>query len=291
MRRRGANSCEAQNRHASAANPKFAQVCGVLGCELRVQKRHYKDRVASVLIDSEVRTSAPQMLTNFGIGTLVPRTRSSHKFAECSDANFRVQKRHYKDRIASVLIDSEVRTSAPQMLTNFGIGTLAVNRTLSGRLAKHKFLRSAYAALRGALCGLVLVVASMPTRTAQAAHAIAMHGTPAMPEDFAAVPYANPDAPKGGRLIEGVLGTFDSLNPLIVQGLAVQTVRGYVIESLMARGYDEPFTLYGLLAQSIETDDARTFVTFTLDPAAHFSDGVAVTADDVAFSLQLLRDH
>jgi peptide/nickel transport system substrate-binding protein len=105
------------------------------------------------------------------------------------------------------------------------------------------------------------------------------------------VPYANPDAPKGGRLIEGVLGTFDSLNPLIVQGLAVQPVRGYVIESLMARGYDEPFTLYGLLAQSVETDDARTFVTFTLDPAAHFSDGVAVTADDVVFSLQLLRDH
>jgi peptide/nickel transport system substrate-binding protein len=168
---------------------------------------------------------------------------------------------------------------------------LAVNRTFSSRLAKHELLRSASAALRGALCGLVLVVASMPARTAQAAHAIAMHGTPAMPENFAAVPYANPDAPKGGRLIEGVLGTFDSLNPLIVQGLAVQTVRGYVIESLMARGYDEPFTLYGLVAQSVETDDARTFVTFTLDPAAHFSDGVAVTADDVAFSLQLLRDH
>jgi peptide/nickel transport system substrate-binding protein len=166
-----------------------------------------------------------------------------------------------------------------------------VNRTLSSSLAKHEFSRSAYAALRGVLCGLVLVVASMPARTAQAAHAIAMHGAPAMPEDFAAVPYAKPDAPKGGRLIEGVLGTFDSLNPLIVQGLAVQPVRGYVIESLMARGYDEPFTLYGLLAQTVETDDARTFVTFTLDPAAHFSDGVAVTADDVVFSLQLLRDH
>src|SRR5260370_30759450 len=54
----------------SAANPKFAQVCGALGCELRVQKRHYKHRFASVLIDSEVRTSVPQMLTNFGIGTL-----------------------------------------------------------------------------------------------------------------------------------------------------------------------------------------------------------------------------
>ena len=118
-----------------------------------------------------------------------------------------------------------------------------------------------------------------------------MQGAPALPDDFSAAPYVNPDAPKGGRMIEGVLGTFDSLNPLIVQGLAVQTIRGYVIESLMARGYDEPFTLYGLLAQSVDTDDARTFVTFTLNPAAHFSDGVTITADDVVFSWQLLRDH
>jgi peptide/nickel transport system substrate-binding protein len=118
-----------------------------------------------------------------------------------------------------------------------------------------------------------------------------MHGAPALPADFAAVPYANPDAPKVGRLIEGVLGTFDSLNPLIVQGLAVQPVRGYVIESLMARGFNEPFTLYGLLARDVETDDARTYVAFSLDPAAHFSDGVPVTAEDVFFSWQLLRDH
>ena len=67
--------------------------------------------------------------------------------------------------------------------------------------------------------------------------------------------------------------------------------RGYVIESLMARGYDEPFTLYGLLARTIETDDARSYVTFSLDPAAHFSDGTPVTAADVIFSWQLLRDH
>ena len=105
-----------------------------------------------------------------------------------------------------------------------------------------------------------------------------MHGDPAMPANFTAVPYADPAAPKGGRMVEGALGTFDSLNPLIVQGLAVQPVRGYVIESLMARGFDEPFTLYGLLARDVETDDARTFVTFSLDPAAHFSDGVPVTA-------------
>ncbi|MGA2895676.1 MAG: extracellular solute-binding protein [Xanthobacteraceae bacterium] len=118
-----------------------------------------------------------------------------------------------------------------------------------------------------------------------------MHGVPALPDDFTALPYADADAPRGGRLVEGVLGTYDSLNPLIVQGLAVQPVRGYVIESLMARGYDEPFTLYGLLARTVETDDARSYVTFALDPAAHFSDGAPVTAEDVVFSWQLLRDH
>jgi len=118
-----------------------------------------------------------------------------------------------------------------------------------------------------------------------------MHGAPALAADFTALPYVNPDAPKGGRIVEGVLGTFDSLNPFIVQGLAVQPVRGYVIESLMARSYDEPFTLYALLARTVETDDARSYVTFTLDPAAHFSDGVPVTADDAVFSWQLLRDH
>ena len=106
-------------------------------------------------------------------------------------------------------------------------------------------------------------------RPAQAAesYAIAMHGAPALPADFTHMPYANPDAPKGGRLVQGLLGTFDSLNPLIVRGLAVQQIRGFVVESLMARGNDEPFTLYGLLAKSVETDDARTYVTFRLDPA------------------------
>jgi len=118
-----------------------------------------------------------------------------------------------------------------------------------------------------------------------------MHGAPAMADDFVELPYANPDAPQGGRLVQGVLGTFDSLNPLIVKGLAVQNLRGYVIESLMARGYDEPFTLYGLLARTIETDESRSYVTFGLDPAARFSDGAPVTATDVVFSWKLLRDH
>jgi peptide/nickel transport system substrate-binding protein len=120
--------------------------------------------------------------------------------------------------------------------------------------------------------------------------AIAMHGEPSLADGFDHMPYANPDAPKGGRLLQGIPGTFDSLNPLIVRGLAVQQVRGYVIESLMTRGNDEAFTLYGLLANRIETDDARTAITFHLDPRARFSDGIPVRAEDVLFSWALLRD-
>ena len=132
----------------------------------------------------------------------------------------------------------------------------------------------------------------MDDRQAPAAesYAIAMHGTPALPADFSNTPYANPDAPKGGRLVQGILGTFDSLNPLIVRGIAVQHIRGFVVESLMARGYDEAFTLYGLLAKSLETDDRRSYVTFHLDPRARFSDGQPVLAEDVLFSWALLRD-
>jgi peptide/nickel transport system substrate-binding protein len=140
--------------------------------------------------------------------------------------------------------------------------------------------------------GVALAAMAVATpAAAEAMHAIAMHGAPAMPGDFTVMPYANADAPKGGRLVQGVLGTFDSLNPFIVKGLPAQSLRGYVIESLMARGYDEPFSLYGLLARTIETDDARSYVTFSLDPAARFSDGTPVTAADVIFSWQILRDH
>jgi peptide/nickel transport system substrate-binding protein len=153
--------------------------------------------------------------------------------------------------------------------------------------------------LRAIACvalGLSPVTAAREVRAAES-YAIAMHGAPAVPADFTHMPYANPDAPKGGRLVESMLGTFDSLNPLIVRGVAVQQIRGLsferglVLESLMARGNNEAFTLYGLLAKTVETDDVRSYVTFHLDPRARFSDGKPVTADDVLFSWELLRDH
>ncbi|MFZ1964017.1 MAG: extracellular solute-binding protein [Roseiarcus sp.] len=121
-------------------------------------------------------------------------------------------------------------------------------------------------------------------------HAIAMHGAPALGPDFAHLPYANPDAPKGGRLTLAYLGAFDSLNPYNVKALSTaQGLVGNVYQSLMMRSADEPFTLYGLIARSIETDDARDFVAFHIDPAAHFSDGERIAAADVVFSFNLLK--
>ena len=147
--------------------------------------------------------------------------------------------------------------------------------------------------MRGALGAALLVTGlgrSTAADAADARHAIAMHGAPAWGPDFQHPSYSNPKAPKGGQLTQGIVGTFDSLNPFIVKGLPAASTRGYIIESLLARGYDEPFTLYGLLADSVETDEARTYVIFTINPAARFADGKPVTPDDVIFSWQLLRD-
>ena len=126
---------------------------------------------------------------------------------------------------------------------------------------------------------------------------IAITGDPALPPNFDHLPYANPDAPKGGKITYGVVGSFDSLNPFIVQG-GTTSARGLsdpafgnlVFESLMMRSSDEPYTLYGLIAESIETPPDRSWVQFNLNPKATFSDGHPVTQDDVIFSMQLLRD-
>jgi peptide/nickel transport system substrate-binding protein len=169
----------------------------------------------------------------------------------------------------------------------------AVSRSESNlHVPMSAFGRMPFRAFIGAALALVFsAFLSAGEASAEESYAIAMHGAPALPADFSHMAYVNPDAPKGGRLTWGILGTFDSLNPLIVRGLAVQQIRGFVVESLLARGNDEAFTLYGLLARSVETDDARSYVTFHLDPRAKFSDGTPVLADDVLFSWALLRDH
>jgi len=132
---------------------------------------------------------------------------------------------------------------------------------------------------------------------AEPLHGIAMHGQPALPADYKSFPYVNPDVKKGGHITYGVVGTFDNLNPFILKSMRT-TARGMwdpdygnlVYESLLQRSRDEPFTLYGLLAESVEWDDNRTFIQFNLNPKAKWADGQPVTAEDVMFTFELLRD-
>ena len=125
---------------------------------------------------------------------------------------------------------------------------------------------------------------------AQGAHGLAVRGAPALPQDFDHLPYADPAARKGGTATLGVLGTFDSLNPFNLKaGSTAQGLIGNVFQSMMMRSIDEPFTLYGLVARSVEVDGARTSATFHLDPRARFSDGTPLTSADIAFSFELLK--
>ena len=138
----------------------------------------------------------------------------------------------------------------------------------------------------GWIAGLALGLA--PVLAAADTHGIAMYGRPALPPDFVSLPYANPDAPKGGRIVFGESGGFDSLNPFIVSGIAPAGLTAHTVETLLGRSLDEPFTLYGLLAESVVTDEARSFVEFTLREAARFSDGSPVTVEDVIWSFEVL---
>ena len=123
---------------------------------------------------------------------------------------------------------------------------------------------------------------------AEPQHGIAMYGAPQLPPDFVSLPYANPDAPTGGRIVTGEQGSYDSLNPLILKGSAPWQLRSLVYESLMGRSYDEPFSLYGLLAESIEVGPNREWAEFVLRPEAAFSDGSPVTIEDVMWSYETL---
>jgi len=120
-------------------------------------------------------------------------------------------------------------------------------------------------------------------------HALAMTGTPKYAEDFKHFAYANPDAPKGGGLKMGAIGTFDTLNPFIIRGVPAAGI-SLLYDTLTVQSLDEPFTQYGLLASKIEMPADRSWVVYHLHSKAKFHDGKPVTADDVAFSFNLLMD-
>ncbi len=122
------------------------------------------------------------------------------------------------------------------------------------------------------------------------AEGLAMHGQPKYAEGFTHLDYANPDAPKGGTLKQASVGTFDNLNPYAIKGKAADGLN-LVYDRLMQRVWDEPFTMYPLIAEKAEVAEDRSSVTFHINPAARFHDGSPITVEDVLFSFQTLRDH
>ena len=120
-------------------------------------------------------------------------------------------------------------------------------------------------------------------------HGIAMHGTLKYPAHFTHFDYVNPDAPKGGDFKESSIGTFDSLNPFIVKGTVAEGT-GLLYDSMMTRALDEPFSQYGLLAERLRVGPNRNWIEFDLQPTARFSDGHPVTAEDVVFTFNILRE-
>lgn len=135
---------------------------------------------------------------------------------------------------------------------------------------------------------IALALIAPATASAEPSHGIAMYGDPALPPDFVSLPYANPDAPTGGRIVQGEVGGFDSLNPHIRRGRVPWQLRFLAYESLMGRSYGEPFALYGLLAESVEVDPDHMWVEFQLRPEARFSDGSPLTVEDVIWSYETL---
>lgn len=123
----------------------------------------------------------------------------------------------------------------------------------------------------------------------EAPYGLAMVGTPKYDASAAHLDYASPDAPKGGTLKMSAIGTFDTLNPYSIKGKAAEGLH-LVYDRLMARVWDEPFTMYPLIAEKVEVADDRSWIAFTLNPKARFKDGTPITVDDVIFSYETLRD-
>lgn len=129
-------------------------------------------------------------------------------------------------------------------------------------------------------------------QTATPQPSISMHGDVKYKANYTHMDYTNPDAPKGGVLKLASVGTFDSLNPFIIKGSPADGLvplgQGMIYDSLMEQANDEPFSMYGLLAETIERPADNSWVAFNLNPSAKWADGKQVTADDVVWTFNTL---
>ena len=135
--------------------------------------------------------------------------------------------------------------------------------------------------------GLLLASSLSFASDAITSHGIAMHGDMKYPSDFTHFEYTNPAAPKGGAVTLAAYGTFDSFNPDIVKGDPAAFIT-LTYDTLMASAMDEPFTVYGLVAEKVEYPEDRSWVTFHINPKAKFHDGHPITAEDVVFTFNTL---
>ncbi len=143
-----------------------------------------------------------------------------------------------------------------------------------------------------AALGFFLVLAALPVAAEEGVrvvHALAMHGEPKYGPGFQHFDYVNPDAPKGGTVRFYTIGTFDSFNPFILKGTPAAGA-GSAFETLMTGSADEAFTAYGLIAESAEVPDDRSWVAFNLRPEARWHDGKPITVEDVIFSFEILKE-
>lgn len=123
-----------------------------------------------------------------------------------------------------------------------------------------------------------------------ASWSMAEFGTPLFDDSMPHWPYVNPEAPKGGSLVLGAFGSFDSLNSYILKGEYPRSL-GHTTDSLMVGSGDELASAYGLLAASVTIPEDKSWIIFTMRPEARFSDGSPITAADIAFSFQTIREH
>lgn len=128
-----------------------------------------------------------------------------------------------------------------------------------------------------------------PVKAAELKFGMPMHGSPKYTSDSKHLDYVNPDAPKGGSITIAATGTFDTINPYSIKGKSAQGLN-LVYDRLMRRVWDEPFTMYPLIAKGYTIADDRSWVTFHINPDARFHDGTPITAEDVLFSFETLKE-
>jgi len=156
------------------------------------------------------------------------------------------------------------------------------------RIKRRHVLAGGAALWAGGGIGGPAILRAQTSSKVHVSHGMAMHGEPKYPADATTPDYVNPNAPKGGSVKFGTQGTFDSLHPFILKGVPAAGV-GALWETLCWHARDEAFTVYGMIAETIEWPDDRSWVAFNLRPQAKWHDGTPITVEDVIFSLETLK--